>query len=159
MSAELMDQVRGYSVIVVNGAFRLAPWALALAANDSAWWQANPDAMQFAGEKVSFNSIPGVMRLVANGMTPSTNSGVLGLQVASHFGATSIVMIGADFHGDHFFGKYEGRLKNATPERRKLHARQFEAWAAVSRIPVWNATPGSALRVFPVVTLAEALAA
>lgn len=159
MSAALLERVRALPVVAVNGVFRLAPWATALAANDRAWWMSHPDAFEFAGKRFSTNVINKVERILG-GVSSNSCSGVLGLEVAKLLGATSIVMIGVDFSGDHFFGKYEGNLRNTTPDRRRVHERQFRSWAKSNKsIPIINATPGSALAVFPVMTLDEALAA
>lgn len=159
MSVELLERVRALPVVAVNGVFRLAPWATALAANDRAWWLSHLDAFEFPGQKFSTNVIDKVERILG-GAASNSCSGVLGLEVAKRLGATSIVMIGADFSGDHFFGRYDGRLRNTTPDRRRVHERQFRSWAKSNKaIPIINATPGSALAVFPVMTLDEALAA
>lgn len=144
------------SVVAVNNAFRLAPWASALAANDRAWWRANPDAMEFEGRKFSANQIDDVERIIGAKVGTDSCSGVLGLEVAKRLGATQIALIGADFRGDHFFGKYQSGLRNTTPERRKVHERQFRSWAKANpAVSVVNATAGSALPVFPLVSIRE----
>jgi len=159
MSAELLAQVRGFPLVAVNGAFRLAPWAVAIAANDAAWWRVYEDAFEAEARRFSANIVPKVERLVGGAIGSDSCSGVIGLEAAKKLGATSIVLLGADFAGGHFFGSYTGILKNTKPERVAIHRKQFRAWQKSNKIPVFNATEGSALDVFPRVTLAEALAA
>jgi len=161
MSSDLLDLVRHLPVVAVNGVFRLAPWAAAVAAMDICWWREYKDAAKFAGRKFSGNIVDGTERVVGDGIAPGTCSGVLGLEAARrHFGATQIVMLGVDFHGTHFFGEYTGKLNRTTPSRRDIHAKQFDAWAkGHPEVNVLNATPGSKLKVFPVVSLDEVLGA
>lgn len=160
MSVELLERVRHLPVVAVNGVFRLAPWASALAAMDNAWWREYRDATKFAGRKFCGNIVDGTERIIGDGIAPGTCSGVLGLEVARRLGATRIVLLGVDFHGTHFFGEYTGKLNRTTPSRRDIHAKQFAAWAdGHPGISVVNATKGTKLKVFPVVSLDEVLAA
>lgn len=158
MSTAILERVRALPVVAINAVFRLAPWAAALAAMDVGWWRLHRDAMDFPGRKFSGNTIDGVERVIGDGIVPGTCSGVLGLEVARRIGASRIVLIGADFHGDHFFGRYPPKLVNTTAERRRVHERQFESWtAAHPSVDVVNATPKSKLRVFRLASLDKAL--
>lgn len=159
MSQAVADSVRHLRVIAVNGAYALAPWAEALAANDCKWWAANPGAMKFAGRKLSVGNNWGLERINPEGMISTGScSGVLALEIAKRAGAEKILLLGADFKGSHFFGEYTGQLKNTTPERRKVHGKQFRAWRdANTRVTVLNCTPGSALDAFPKVPLEQVL--
>jgi len=150
MSQDVANSVRNLRVVAVNGAYELAPWADALAANDVAWWRRNPNAKEFAGRKFSVTAQNGVERVIASNVVTESCSGVLGLEVAKILGATQILLFGADFHGTHYFGPYTNGLKNTPEDRRRVHARQFERWGkAHKNIQVYNATPGSSLRAFP----------
>jgi hypothetical protein len=159
MSQAVVDAVRGMRVIAVNNAFELAPQAEALAANDMAWWKRNPSAREFAGRKFSTNILPDVERVISGNVLTESCSGVLGLEVAKIIGAKPgdpILLLGVDFHGSHYFGEYTNGLKNTTDQRRKVHARQFENWAKVNKgYTVYNCTPGSALRAFPMARLED----
>jgi hypothetical protein len=158
MSPSLIEQVRGYNVLAVNIVYQLAPWAYGLVANDRSWWTVHADAKNFAGRKFSANVIAGVERVSGHGILSSTCSGVVGLQVAKQEGATKVILVAADFHGTHYFGKYKGLLNNTSEARRKEHGRQFARWGAANKnIEVLNATPGSHLKAFPIVSLREAL--
>jgi hypothetical protein len=154
LNADLLQRLRAYPLVVVNAAFRLAPWAVALAANDRAWWESNPDAYDFAGRRFTANLIKDVERV--SGIPADSCSGVLGLEVAKRLGATQIGLVGADFHGDHFFGKYQGRLRNTTPDRRKIHEDQFKRWKkGNTQVEVLNITPGTKLKVFTLADIAD----
>lgn len=158
MSQELADHIRAQGhglVVVVSDAFRLAPWADALAAQDHAWWRANADAKKFAGQKFSSNTIAGVQK-VRDALT-CWSSGVLALEVAAMLGATEIDLHGFDMHGTHYFGPHESidpktgkKLKNTTSKRREIFQNQFAQWGRKHHnIQVTNYTPGSKLRAFP----------
>ena len=159
MSQAVVDSVRGMRVIAVNNAYEMAPWAEALAANDMAWWKHNPKARVFAGRKFTTNVLPGVERVISSGVLTESCSGVLGLEVAKIIGAMPgdpIYLFGVDFHGSHYFGEYTNGLKNTTDQRRKVHARQFEAWGKANKgIEVFNCTEGSALKCFPMARLED----
>lgn len=160
MSQAVADAVRHLRVIAVNGAYALAPWSDALVANDRRWWDANPEAKKFAGRRISSErTLAGVEHLPPDGaIASSTCSGVVALELAKRLGARRILMLGADFHGDHFFGRYTGRLGNTSTVRREVHRKQFRKWRdANPRIEVFNCTPGSVLEIFPRVTLDWAL--
>ena len=49
MSRDLADSVRHLPTIVVSNAYELRPDAMALVANDAAWWRAYQQARTFAG--------------------------------------------------------------------------------------------------------------
>jgi hypothetical protein len=149
MSKDLADRFRGLNVGTVGNAYELAPWADFLAATDASWWSKHPQAKEFEGRKFSPNFIPGVEGLRNGLVGSSTNSGVLGLEACHHLGATTICMVGFDFGSGHFFGNYTNGLKNTTPDRRKVHAKQFKMWRRARKtVRVVNCTPDSKLDVF-----------
>lgn len=150
MSQELADSLKGQHVIVVNDAYKLAPWAEALAAQDAAWWAMHPEAKNFSGRKFSTNSIAGVERITNAIVQTSSSSGVLALVVAAQLGATEIDLHGFDMHGDHYFGKHPNGLNTTTTARYEIFQQQFAMWAKQNdAIKVINRTPGSQLRTFP----------
>lgn len=156
MSQAVADSVRHLRVIAVNGTHELAPWADALVANDTSWWNKNPQAMQFAGRKFSGNRIKGVERI--EHFESCMCSGVLALEVAKRMGAKKIIILGADFHGSHYFGDYANGLANTTDTRRRMHAAQFKTWKRGNpMVSVFNCTEGSKLECFPCMSLTEAL--
>ena len=152
MNQSQADAVRGVcKVVAVSDAWQLAPWADALASTDQAWWQAHPQALGFAGRKFCSVDCEGMETF-----TPpsSMNSGLFGMHIATHLGATRILLLGFDMRGNHFFGAHAAPLKNTPPQRFKTFLRQFETWNGCDVI---NCTPGSALRRFPSMSLQEAL--
>lgn len=140
--------VRGLPVVAVSDAFRLAPWALAMASQDRKWWQHNPDALQFAGRKFSTRKIEGVEQLLGSPLRTSSNSGLLAVDVARFLGATRVLLLGVDLHGTHYFGPHPAGLKNTTPDRFERMKRQFARYPR-GELEIVNCTPGSALTCFP----------
>lgn len=176
MSAEVAAKVRaaGVPVIAINSTFRLAPWASMLYAADRAWWAANPEAMKFAGIKVSCERYPGVESLRNAGTIGYTddawgihtygNSGAQGIQIAAKAGASRILLCGFDMHdraGSHWHGDHPAPLRNTQTE---LYARWIVQMAVLARhlaergVDVLNVTPDSALKCWPIVDLEAALA-
>jgi hypothetical protein len=147
-SAELAESVRHIPTGAVSNAYQLAPWAQFVAASDAAWWRKYPEAMKFP-ERYAMAPVGGVERVWSKFGAPC-NSGVLALEVVKMKGAKRVILLGFDMRGDHFFGRYTNGLTNTSPDRRRAHLRQYEAWAKANRdIEVLNATTGSALTCFP----------
>lgn len=154
------DRVHELPVVVVNDAFRLAPWARALIACDPNWWQRNPEARAFSGEKWTAGSVSGIPRIRAPGIFTNTNSGLIGLDYWVRNGAKRILLLGIDMRGTHYFGRHKSGLSNTDPSRFEFFIAQFAVYA--KQIPrgvtVVNCSPESALDLFPKMTLDEALA-
>lgn len=158
MSLELAERVRGKQVCAINNSYELAPWADVLVANDESWWRRHPQAHELAGKKFSANRIKGVERVSPNSFGAQSNSGVLAMDVVRNLGATSIVLLGFDMHGTHFFGPYTNGCGNTEPRRRRVHFIQYRIWAKRNKsIEVLNCTEGSALDCFPMGSLDEVL--
>lgn len=158
MSQAVADAVRGLRVIVVNDAFRLAPWADALVAQDKAWWRENPDALQFAGRKFSTNKVAGV-EFVPRPLRPCFNSGAVALHVARMLGATQILLCGVDLHGSHYFGPHTKGLKNSDEKQFASFRKHFKTVGEMLRaqgVEVINCNPASRLSCFPIKTLEAA---
>jgi len=152
MSQKLADSLKGRNAVVVSDAFRLAPWAYALVSQDKAWWEANPDAMEFAGRKISTQNVEGVDKFRGTDwhqlISSGTNSGLVACCFAQAQGAKRIEMYGFDMHGTHYFGKHKEPLKNTTEQRFKVMIAQFQRWRPPG-IEVINMTPGSAIPFYP----------
>lgn len=161
LKREVVDSLKGRcSVVVVSDAFRLAPWADALASTDAGWWHHNADALEFAGKKFgampSFREVRGVEILPAE---THTNSGLLGVMTAVHLGAKQVLLLGFDLHspGQHFFGRHKEPLKSTTAQRMEVFRRQFAGYKPRG-VEIINCTPGSALDCYPRGNLADCLA-
>jgi hypothetical protein len=148
--AEAVARGRVQLVGAITSAFPRAPWADFLAANDGAFWRKFGGAHDFAGRKFSTNVIAGVEQVQATGVTTSTTSGVLGLEIAlARYHARRVLLLGFDHRGTHYFGPYIN-LTNTAEARRLVHAGQFDLWRRMHPdVEVINCTPGSALTCFP----------
>lgn len=165
LTVEQVEIVRGRcGVIAVSDAYRLAPWADALASQDKAWWKHHPEALEFEGRKfigVPPDLIKGVEQADTTGLISSgTNSGLMACHVAvTKFGATRLLLLGLDMHaenGAHFFGPHPAPLKNTRSDRFLVMRQQFADWPHKG-VEVINCTPDSALTCFPVARLEDVL--
>lgn len=179
LTAEDVAATRGQArVIAVNDGYRLAPWADALYATDPSWWLARGGVPEFGGSKWSVEHAhwdgrrdrwPDVTRLTntgehglegdPSGLRHGSNSGYAAVNLAVHFGARQIVLLGYDMghqHGQpsHFFGNHTGALNQRSPYDKFIQA--FETLVAPLQalgIPVWNCSRSTALTCFPRVRL------
>lgn len=153
LTDDQVQAVRHLPCVAVSNAYEKAPWALALASADLRWWNRyRPD---FAGRRFSVSHVSDTERV---DLVSGSNSGLLGLEVAVLLGATSILLLGFDMHGTHFFGPHVGDrdhpLKNSGRSDFDRFKRQLSGF---KKVPVVNCTPGSALECFPKMDLACAL--
>lgn len=174
---KMLRRFRSWRVMVVNCTFRLLPHADVLYAGDLQWWNTyGAEAESFAGEKWTrdeFAALRYRLRRVAHkkgqglcrqrGYVHSGgNSGYQAVNLAYHFGARKIALLGFDMHrkaGGHWHGEHHGML-SAPPSHMAVWRREFPALAADLRhegVLVINATEGSALDCFPKIPLPEAL--
>jgi len=174
MSQAVADQVHAADLptIVINNTFRLAPWADMLYAADQEWWSEFPEALHFAGLRVSVSEVKGVHRLRhtgAEGFDPDPtcvktggNSGYQALHIAAHAGAKRILLCGFDMHGGHWHKEHQRPLRTTpSPSYGRWIARLATLGEALATrgIEVINCTPGSALRCFRMARLDDCLAA
>ena len=152
----------------MNNTWQLVPWATAMYAGDREWWDRYGAECTFPGERWTRDPHATLRyrlkRVVGgNGAGLCTcpgrvhlggNSGYQAVNLAFHFGAREIVLLGFDMHrqnGGHWHGEHEGML--SAPERHlPVWRRAFDALAhdlAARGVRVTNATPGSALQCFP----------
>lgn len=149
LTDEQVNAVRHMPCIAVSNAYEKAPWAMAMVSADKRWWlHYKPE---FEGRKFSVADVPGVDKV---GLVAGSNSGLLGLEVAVMLGATSIILLGFDMHGTHYFGPHNGGLRNTPAHRFDQFKQQFRGW---KKVPVINCTPNSALDAFPKMDLQCAL--
>jgi len=172
----------GRPVLAVGDAWRRLPWAEVLYHCDSAWWRHHKGAPGFQGERWSshdagINDKSDVaarypVRIIAGkpGSTfsrdPSVihygkNSGFQAINLAILMGARRIILVGVDMQvrdgQRHFFGDHPKSLRNGAT---------YRSWVPIFRnaarhlegVEIINATPGSALDCWPVMTIGEALA-
>lgn len=178
------DHVRGTArVLAINDAYRLAPWCDALYFCDGKWWDWHKDRPEFAALtciratldqraaetdrslKWLRNTGRDGLEVEPTGLRTGRNSGYQAINLAVHLGARRIVLLGYDMKlgadgRDHWFGTHpQGRVM--TPHHfANIFLPAFATLAAPLAergIEMVNATPGSALDVWPVKTLADCL--
>lgn len=171
LTQEDVDAVQGLSVIAVSDAYRLAPWADCLHSSDARWWLANPKALQFRGHKTSLELVKGVTRFHPSTeiledrpgyLATGRNSGYQAINLAVHYGAQRILLLGFDMKKTngrtHFFGSHPPSLERAHP-----YAVWWQHFAKLAKVlelrgvEVINCTPGSALTCFRKARLSDAL--
>jgi hypothetical protein len=185
LTSAQVERVRGQCrTIAVNCSFRLAPWADVLYSTDAKWWEEYENPRDgglpwtaFPGLKITQDyqvnrseviripglDLPGLSRDQWHIHT-GANSTYAAMNLAVHFGVKRVIFLGCDmrvidgkthFHPDHPQGM-------ANP----CHG-NFQTWIQNFRstlpdlkkagVEVINATPGTALRCFPCMSLEEAL--
>lgn len=171
-----VQTVRGRArVIAVNDAVRLAPWADVLYACDGKWWNQYHGMPTFPGLKygmtVNTKRYPEVHVLRNAGidglssdptsLCTGRNSGYQAINLAVHFGAARILLLGYDLmrHGgkSHFFGEHP---HSWTPSPYKEFLRHFPTLLkplAARGIEVVNCSRTTALTIFPQVPIEQAL--
>lgn len=170
-------------MIAVNDAYRLLPGAAVLYACDAAWWHHHKGAPDFQGERWSSHGSPSPtrhndktevaerygVRLVwgrdqagfstdPEAIHYGSNSGFQAVNLALLMGARRVVLVGFDMHGAHFFGAHPKPLRNTTSYGGFIRAFERAADRLPEGVQILNATPGSALRCFPMVSLDDVLA-
>lgn len=167
-------------VLAVNDAYRLAPWADALYACDPAWWDAHRGVPDFSGQKWT-SSLQAAekwnLRRIAGDHRPGLsfdpglihygmNSGYQALNLAIHFGARRIILLGYDMQcgpngQTHWFGSHPGALEKGAG----LYPRFVQNFRTTlpdlerNGITVVNCSRSTALDCFPKIPLVEALTA
>lgn len=176
---------RDWRIVAVNDAWRKLQRADVLYACDAGWWKIHNGAPEFAGERwttAEGNSssasnykgdLPAEWRLnLVRGKHACTfsrdpfvihygrNSGFQAINLAILRGATRVVLVGFDMRRvdgkAHFFGEHPDGLCRNTKYENFVSA--FDQAAKECKVPIYNATPGSALKCWPKVDLVEVLA-
>ncbi len=180
----LLRRHRSWRVIVVNNTWELLPWADVLYAGDLQWWDRyGKAARSFAGERWTCDPMAAhryrLQRVTLREgfglcreprcVNSGGNSGYQSVNLAWHFGARKIVLLGFDMHrkqGGHWHGEHvrmDGKnMLSAPASHIAVWRNRFEAMAEdlhAEGVEVVNATQGSALEWFPRRPLAEALRA
>ncbi len=122
---------KGVQVIAVNDAYLFAPFALALMASDSAWWihkkpefdglrfSLDPGASRVKDVIVLKNTGSDGIETDPAGLRTGRNSGAAAVNLAVHFGAKRIILLGYDMDADrkktHFFGNHKFPLRDGSP--------------------------------------------
>lgn len=166
-----VDACRGRArVIVVNDAYRLAPWADLLYAADDKWWAWHKGAPGFAGLKYTIapcrHAWPGLQVLRnsgqhglesnPSGLRTGYNSGYQAINLAVHLGASRVLLLGYDMAGDHYFGSHPDRTRPPFAPCLKAFATLPDPLRAAG-VEVVNCSRHTALTCFPRQPLREVL--
>lgn len=183
LSREDVEYCRGRAhVLAIKDTVVMAPWADALYSADERWWQHVGPTLSYIGQRfglvspdqkwVDLLETLGVHRLLIGGATgldadptklrTGNHSGFSAINLMAHAGAKRIVLLGYDMQAahdgrDHFFGAHAYPKKTPPYQYVGTFASLLEPLAALG-IEVVNATRETALKVFPIMSLAEALA-
>ena len=182
LTPSVAERCHSFTVLAIKEAYRLLPHAQVLYGCDAKFWRRNDGCPDYTGEKWSSHDNGSNTKLavardygvkLVNGKSGvrfsldqhtihyGTNSGFQAINLALLFGATSIVLVGFDMRivegQRYFFGKHPTSNR---PSDFGIYSGIFEAAARAlpKHIRIVNATPGSALRAFPMVSLDHALA-
>jgi hypothetical protein len=164
-------------VIAVNSSYLLAPCAEVVYFCDSRfymWHKKRAEFQQIRGELATLENVRSVTDLrvhhlrqgLGKGLATETdtlnhgsNSGYQCINLAAHLGARLIVLLGFDMRtvdgATHWHG---GHPQGASAQVYEVMLRKFPSLVAplvARRIQVINATPNSALKVFPTADLRE----
>lgn len=171
-----IDRLKYYGrVIAINDSYQLVPDADVLYFCDASWWLSRKQgvANTFAGRYIITmdNKIPGVLTLKGTGASgletdPASirhghNSGYAAINLAYHFGARQIVLLGYDMRVVGHRMHWHNLPSNIQHEefQRILQQEMLPNFATLKApleqagVQVLNATPDSALRVWPYVSL------
>lgn len=171
---------RGHgTVIAINDAYRLAPWADLLYACDDKWWHWHHGVPDFPGRKFalepwrSATRFPDVtilkhtgvkgLELTGGALRTGKNSGYQAINLAVHLGAVRILLLGYDLQygakgQSHWFGEHPD---GAQPPVQTFvpYFTTLVAPLAARGIEVINCSRQTALTCFPQQALETALAA
>jgi hypothetical protein len=147
--------------IVVNNSYKLAPWATALYAADGRWWNWHKGVPSFAGLKYSLGTSG--LETEPTGLRNGRNGAYQSVNLAVHFGAKRIVLLGVDMKRgpkgeEHWHGDHPNRSRSPY----QLFIKYFQTLVdpLLERgVDVVNCSPGSALACFPQRPLREVLRA
>jgi len=162
-------------VIVINDAYRLAPWADVLFAADHGWWKWHEGVPSFSGLKYALHAgaseWPGVtvlrstgiqgLELHPSGLRAGYNGGYQAINLATHLGASRIVLLGYDMQAprrgpSHFFGEHPNHARSPYGTFLEIFPSIVAPLQALG-ITVFNCSRSTALECFPRVALSEVL--
>lgn len=182
LTADDVDYVRGKArVIAVNDAHRLAPWADVLYSSDRRWWPYYKAVPTFQGLRYGIGSAPGKANGFAKhpeivvlknsgytglethpgGLMNGKNSGYAAINLAVHFGAVRIVLLGYNLGVQpgrtHFFGDHPTSLQQSNGHYAGFRSvfKSLVVPLAALGVTVINCTPETSLSTFPVLPLRE----
>lgn len=169
LTAAIAERVRGRRTIVLNSTARLAPWADVLFFCDWHWFREHrPIVDPWPAAVVTISAraarvLPHKIELVTPPIVQAKplSAGHHAVDLALAMGACRIVLLGFDCRlvdgRSHNHGDYGHNSETLYAEKFVPAWTEYPARAAARQVSVLNATPGSALDVFPKATLDEVL--
>lgn len=190
LTTEDVDYCRGKAdrMIVVNDNYRLAPWADALIASDYRWWLWHKGVPSF--KQLRYATSRGVrelakrgkwreiqilqntgrdgLELKPNGLKHGLSTGYRAVNLAVHFGASRIFLLGYDMkrvgtdgtpereRKEHWFGEHPNRSRSPFDAFRKCFATMVQPLAELG-VSVVNCSRDTALECFPRADLRDVL--
>ena len=161
----------------------MMPWADVMYGCDAKWWNAHNGCMAFAGERWSSHDdgrstsndktqvvedygVKVVLGEQAHGFSTDPkkihyggNSGFQALNLAVLFGSPYIVLVGFDMRvvggKAHFFGDHPKILHQR--DEYESFVRVFDQAPPPDGVEIINATPGSAIKCYPMMDLEQAI--
>lgn len=175
-----IDSIKGQNVICINDNYRIAPWADVLYACDPHWWEWHkdkPEFLAFKGEKwtqcsnwnkeqievfkrlgvnwIESKNLPG-LSTDPSYIHQGSNSGIQAINLAYHWGAKRIVLLGYDMQPtggkSHWHGDHPNGVRSCWHNWLKLYDKVAEH-ANELGLEIINATRETALTCFPRVSL------
>ena len=167
-------------IIAINDAYRLAPFADALYACDVKWWKWHEGVPSFAGAKWSLdhsqwhgyrvkypdvqllrNTGPNGLEHAPTGLRNGRNSGYQAINLAVHYGAARIVLLGYDMQahakkGSHFFGEHPNGQRSPYGSFRQVFQTLVKPLKKIN-VEIVNCTRRTVLTAFPTGDLHEVL--
>jgi hypothetical protein len=193
LTKEDADYCRGNAdgVIVVNTTYQMAPWADVLIASDLRWWEWHKGALSFKGRKYATSRHVGMLAakrgwrveilrnlgrdglaLKPNSLMHGMNTGYRAINLAVHFGAARIVLLGYDMQRiehapdgtqlkskdikEHWHGDHPVPSRSVYKVFRKCFDTIVEPLNQLG-VSVINCTPSTALECFPKGNLRDVL--
>lgn len=174
-----LDSLRAQRTIAVNNAYKVAMWADAMFFGDCRWYKHHGAGLvDFAGLKVTtcvtWEREPGIRflhkELMPYGISEDPtklrwnySSGACAMNLAAHLGVSEIVLLGFDMHrgSDGSYNFHRDYVETPPSLGRNPYPRFLLPFPTIKAdldrlgIRVVNATPGSALDLWPVVDPAE----
>jgi hypothetical protein len=163
-----VEACRGQRVICINNNYLLAPWANVLYACDGCWWDWHNGAKDFKGRKFTQDleaaqkyGLHYIESVDEDGLSrdrgyihKGSNSGIQAINLACHFGAATIVLLGFDMQATGGKSHWHGRHPNEQCDYGPWHKwlRKFDRVALDAKamgVEIINCTRETALTCFP----------
>jgi len=168
LTVEDVASLKGQRVICINDNYRLAPWADVLYASDPTWWEWHAERVKlFKGRKITQDKeaaekydLEYIESREGDGLSRDpayihrgSNAGIQAINLAYHFGARRIVLLGYDMQAtggkSHWHGKHPGESNDYSPWHKWVWRYDPVAKDAQAMgIEIINATRETALTCF-----------